>query len=181
MTVAEFLDWEERQERPWEFDGLSPIAMVGVTRAHAIIQRNLTVALGTRLRRTPYEFFGPEFKVEVAGSIRYPDGLVSCRPGAMTDRLAADPVVLFEILSESTADTDRMEKAREYQATPSVQRYVMLEQRRIGATMHVRDGDRWLAVLLFEADMLPMPEIGLEVPLAEFYDGVDFPARVRDD
>ena len=26
MTLAAFLAWEERQERPWEFDGFAPVA-----------------------------------------------------------------------------------------------------------------------------------------------------------
>jgi Uma2 family endonuclease len=179
MALAEFLAWEDRQERKWEFDGAAPVAMVGVTRAHAIIQTNLTAALAARLRGTPCRFYGPELKVHVADSIRYPDGFVACTPGAMGDRVVEDPVVLFEILSDSTAETDRTVKAREYRATPSVRRYAMLEQTRIAATMHVRDdggcGDRWLAVLLFEQDILSMPEIGVELPLAELYEGVDLP------
>lgn len=179
LTVAEFLDWEERQERPWEFDGFAPVAMVGVTAAHAGIQRNLTVALGSRLRGRPCRFFGPEIKVLTGGSVQYPDGIVTCTPPGPRDRIVDQPVILFEILSESTAATDRTEKAREYRATPSVQRYVMLEQGRIAAEMHVRDGDRWLSVLLFEGDTLAMPEIGVEVPLAEIYEEVEFPPRAE--
>ena len=53
MTLAEFLDWEDRQELRYEFDGLQPIAMTGGTRAHAAIQGNLAVALKTRLRGKP--------------------------------------------------------------------------------------------------------------------------------
>ena len=34
MTLAEFLAWEERQELPYEFDGLPPVAMTGGTVAH---------------------------------------------------------------------------------------------------------------------------------------------------
>lgn len=41
MTVAEFLDWEERQELRWEFDGFEPVAMAGGTEQSAAIQRNL--------------------------------------------------------------------------------------------------------------------------------------------
>ncbi len=29
MTLAEFLDWEERQELRYEFDGFQPVAMTG--------------------------------------------------------------------------------------------------------------------------------------------------------
>jgi hypothetical protein len=58
-----------------------------------------------------------------------------------------------------------------------VRRYVLLRQDRIAAEVHERDGDtdRWLSLLLFEADALSMPEIGVELPLAELHEGVALP------
>ena len=92
-----------------------------------------------------------------------------------------DPVVIFEVLSPSTAAKDRIVKAREYQATPSVKRYVMLEQDRIGATVHVRAHDGWSVLVLKDDDTLDMPEIGLAIPLAEFYEGLAFEAQPVED
>jgi Uma2 family endonuclease len=100
--------------------------------------------------------------------------LALLRTGPQT--LSATPVVIFEVLSPSTAAQDRIVKAREYQATPSVQRYVMLEQDRIGATVHVRAQDGWSVLVLKDEDALAMPEIGLSIPLAEFYEGLRFDA-----
>jgi len=62
------------------------------------------------------------------GRIRYPDASVNCTQGRPGDTIVPAPVVVFEILSPSTSRTDRIEKLREYQATPSIQRYVILEQ-----------------------------------------------------
>jgi Uma2 family endonuclease len=147
MTLAEFLAWEERQEQRYEFDGSEPVAMAGGSLAHAAIQRNLALALGTRLRGKPCQFFGSDLKIQAAeNSSRYPDGMVICS--------GLDP--------------------REYQATPSVQRYVMLEQARIGATVHVRAADGWNVLVLKDDDTLALPEIGLAIPLAEFYEGLTF-------
>ena len=41
MSLAEFLEWEDRQELRYEFDGVEPSAMTGGTVAHATIQGNL--------------------------------------------------------------------------------------------------------------------------------------------
>jgi Uma2 family endonuclease len=117
MTLAGFLDWEARQELRFEFDGFGPVAMVGTTLAHALIQANLTGLLVSRLRGGPCRFAGQGLKLEVAGSIRYPDGLVVCTPGAPGDTVVCDPVVVFEIISPNTERTDRLVKAREYGAT----------------------------------------------------------------
>jgi Uma2 family endonuclease len=65
--------------------------------------------------------------------------------------MVSDPVIVFEVLSPSTAANDRIVKGREYQAMPSVQRYVMLEQDRIAATVHARSGDVWMHEILIES------------------------------
>ena len=36
-------------------------------------------------------------------------------------------------------------------------------------------GDAWRAGTLTDADVLCMPEIGIEIPVAEFYEDVEFP------
>lgn len=175
MTVAEFLAWEERQELRYEFDGIRPIAVTGGTYAHDTISINITRVLWDRLRGRPCRAHGPNLKIETTGRIRYPDAFVSCvsyRPGA---KLGRDPVVIFEVLSESGEQTDLIFKNEEYEALPSVRRYVVLQQERIGGMMFERaaDGD-WIGHMLRPEAVLRMPEIGVELPLAELYDGVDF-------
>jgi Uma2 family endonuclease len=174
MTLAEFLEWEERQELRYEFDGFQATAMTGGTAAHAFIQRNLAISIGGRLRGQRCQFVGSELKVQAAGSIRYPDGFVVCGPVARDAKLVREPVVIFEVLSESTGRTDMIVKNREYAATPSVKRYVILSQNEVGGTMFERIGDDWVGHLLAADAVLGMPEIGVEVPLAEFYEGIDF-------
>ena len=177
MTLAEFLVWEERQELRHEFDGVGPVAVTGGTRAHAGIQRNLAIALGGRLRGQPCQFFGSDLKIRTSDDhVRYPDGFVTCTGGDNASKLVADPVIIFEVLSPSTAASDRIIKAREYQAMPSVQRYVMLEQDRIGATAYVRSGETWTLEILAENSVLALPEIGVSLPLAELYEGLVFEA-----
>jgi len=172
MKLAEFLDWEDRQELKYEFDGLGPVAMAWGTAAHATIQRNLAIAIGGRLRGNLCRFYGSDLKIEVAGRIRYPDGFVVCSPVVNATKVVADPVVIFEVLSESTSSTDRIVKAREYEATPSVRRYVILEQDRIAATVFTRADDDWAAHVLVGDVILDMPEIGQSIPLAELYEGL---------
>ncbi|MDO9709449.1 Uma2 family endonuclease [Paracraurococcus lichenis] len=175
MTLAEFLAWEDGQDLRHEFDGFHPVAMTGGTRAHAILQGNLMGALHGRLRGGPCRAFGSDLKVEVAGSIRYPDAFVVCTGGANDSTVVRDPVVIFEVLSPSTAANDRITKNREYAATPSVRRYVMLEQDRIAATVFARIEGEWRGALLTEADTLHLPEIGIALPLAELYEDMDLP------
>ena len=175
MTLAEFLEWEERQPLRYEFDGVGPVAMTGGTAGHSTIQGNLAIAFGGRLRGKPCRFYGSDLKFQVAeGHVRYPDGMVVCSPVGRTATVVFDPVVVFEVLSPSTASNDRIAKAREYQATASVQRYVMLEQDGVSATIYARLGDTWTHEILIADSILSLPEIGVELPLAELYEGIVF-------
>ena len=65
-------------------------------------------------------------------------------------------------------------------ATLSVQRYVFLSQHEVAGTMFERVGSDWIGHLLAAGGVLRMPEIGIEVPLAEFYDGIDFSPPAED-
>ncbi len=175
-TTEAFLAWEEQQALRYEFDGAQPVGMAGGTAAHSAIQRNLIVALGVGLRGKRCEPHGSELKIAVAGgAIRYPDAFVVCTPIPPRATLVSDPVVIFEVLSESSATEDFVTKNAEYRGTPSVQRYIVLQQAKPAAVVFSRKGDDWVTDLLTGADAaLHMPEIDLDVSLAEIYAGLAF-------
>ena len=175
MTLAEFLAWEDRQELRYEFDGFQPVAMVGGTEAHSTIQSNLVRRLGNALDSKPCRVHGSHLKVEVAGRIRYPDAFVVCTPAQHGRKLITDPVVVFEILSDGSAHTDLFEKNENYGATPSVQRYVVLDQDSASASMFVRKGEDWVSKTVRAGQAIAMPEIGITLAMDDIYEGVTFP------
>jgi Uma2 family endonuclease len=179
MTLDAFLAWEREQELKYEFDGFGPVAMTGGTLAHSAIASRLLIALDGRLKR-PCQFYRGDVKILVANRVRYPDGAVTCSPVALDSDILPEPVVVYEVLSKSTASTDRVAKNAEYAATASIKRYVMLEQDRIAATVFSRDTGAWLGKLLQRDDVLAMPEIGIELPLRDVYAGIDLPEQPND-
>jgi Uma2 family endonuclease len=90
-------------------------------------------------------------------------------------------VIVLEVLSASTAATDRLTKNAEYAATASIQRYVMLEQVHIGAAVFARDGPNRVRTVPTDDAGLAMPEIGVEPPLRDLYVGVELPRLETDD
>ncbi|MBN9508865.1 MAG: Uma2 family endonuclease [Alphaproteobacteria bacterium] len=179
MSVEEFLAWEERQELRHEFDGIQPVAMVGGTSAHSLIAGNVEAALRGRLR-DGCRVYRSDMKLRLAVSIRYPDVMVVCTPVAPRATSVTDPVVVFEVISESTGLTDRIIKAREYRDAPSIARYVIVEQSGIGATVFERPDWRGQPLEGPEA-RLAMPEIGVELTLGDFYADIDFAAAEEPD
>jgi Uma2 family endonuclease len=176
MTRAEFFDWADARNGRYEFDGFQPVAMVGGTRNHGRIAQNIYSAIRTRLRGGPCEVLGQDAGIATIGdAVRYPDALVTCSRGPGTDRVIPGVVVVFEVLSPTSGRTDRIEKLREYRAVPSILRYVIVEYAGVGVMVFERANgdDDWTATALAADEILRMPEIGIAVPVAELYEGVD--------
>lgn len=141
-----------------------------------MIQRNLAIAIGGRLRGKRCRFYPSDLKIETARGFRYSDGFVVCSPVARDATVVREPVVIFEVLSDSTARTDLVTKNREYAAIETMRRYIVLAKDAMAGTMFERIGDDWVGHLLNTDSTLRMPEIGIEIPLMELCDGVEFPA-----
>lgn len=178
MTREEFFTWAQARDTRYEFDGCEPVAMTGGTVNHSRITQNVHFALRTRLRGSGCEPLGPDAGVATTGdAVRYPDALVTCTKVPGTAHVVPGVVVVFEVLSPTSGRTDRIEKLREYRAVPSILRYVILEHSSIGLAVFARsDGDEaWRATALTAEDTLQIPEIGIEIPITEFYQDVDLP------
>jgi Uma2 family endonuclease len=141
--------------------------MTGGTRAHARLAARLLVALASRLP-AECEAFGSDLKVQGETAVRYPDATIVCHPGEPDDTVVR-PTVVFEVLSPSTAMTDRRVKPLDYAGIPSVQACVLLEQDRprVAVLRRVRG---WLEEILEgPGAVLSLPEVGVELPLSELY------------
>ena len=176
MTRQDFLTWVENQEGRWEFDGLQPVAMTGGTNNHGRISGNLYFALRRRLGGACEAMTAEAGGVATVGNkVRYPDVTVTCSPVTGSDRLIPEPVLLFEVVSDSSARDDHGDKRIEYQTIPSVLRYVVVEQDREEVTVFHRSGSgAWLTFRLGGGDVLDMPEVGIEIPVSEMYERVTF-------
>jgi Uma2 family endonuclease len=176
-TIGQFFSWAETQAERYEFDGTQPVAMTGGTVNHGIIMRNLHRSLDAGLRGSPCQPLGPDVGVATVGAtIRYPDALVTCAKLVGTSRTVPDAVVIFEIVSPGSSAVDRIVKTREYAAVASVRRYVIVESATKGLlVLHRQNGsDSWTAEALTADDILALPGVAVEIPVAELYADVNF-------
>ncbi len=176
MTQEQFLDWAERQEAPYEFDGYQPVDMTGGNRNHAQLCGNLAYALRKRLEGTT-AFVLPEAGIATIGSaVRYPDVLITFTNGPGTARLMPDPVVVFEVVSPTSGRIDHAVKLREYRAIPSIRRYVIVDNTGPDITVHARIAGEmdWTANAVTAGEMLTIPEVGINVPVDEIFRDIVF-------
>jgi Uma2 family endonuclease len=119
------------------------------------------------------------------GRYAYPDIVIVCgewRYAANDPHTLLNPVVIIEVLSESTRDYDRGDKLRMYQLTPGLREYVMVAQDEPVAERIVRQDDgTWRFDTFVGPDaVLTFSSVPAAVPLAEVYAGVTFPERPDD-
>lgn len=178
MTRDQFFDWAEAQEARYEFDGFRPVAMTGGNLNHNRIAFNIHTALRGRLKGSGCEPLGLDAGVATIGdTVRYPDAVVTCSPTHGGSRLVPNPVVVFEVVNPTSGHVARIVKVREYAAVDSIRRYVIVESASAGLTVHERQeaGQKWTVTTVMADDLLPLSEIGVEIPVAEIYEDVDFP------
>jgi Uma2 family endonuclease len=162
-TQEQFLDWAVTQDTRYEVDGIRPIAMNGGNADHELICQNITIALRARLRGTGCSAFGPTFGIiTLGGKIRFPDALITCTKIPGTDRIAPNPVIVFEVVSPSSGRDDRVIKLREYQGVESIRRCVIVDSASVVVTVleKLPDGT-WRDSGLKEDDVLALPEVGI--------------------
>ena len=187
-TFDRYMAWEAEQEEKWEFvDGfpvrrserwdVDPVTgMAGARLGHNRIVANLIVALHPRLRPSPCVALPSDMKVLTeTGNARYPDVVVDCGAAANDALIAPEPTVLFEVLSASNRLRGQLLLIADYQAMSSVRHFVFLEQTSPGLVMWTRTEEGWKREQLDGLDaVLPLPAIGVDLPLSEIYDGLGF-------
>jgi Uma2 family endonuclease len=173
-TIETFLAWEDRQEGKHEFDGFRVIPMTGGSLAHQTIVFNLCVLLGRLLAGSPLGAVH-EMRLRIGQRVRYPDVIVYPRTVSQTLRTLTDALVAFEVLSDDTAATDRVEKLIDYADVPSLQYYIMLEQASRAAIICKRaEGGTWITHPQTNG-AIALPDLNLVLPLDDIYQGLSFP------
>jgi len=173
-TTDRFLAWEDKQEGKHEFDGQRVITMTGGSLGHQRIVFNLMVALTGLLDGQAFQP-AHEMHVRIGGKVRYPDVCIFSGGFDQTVRTLTDAIAIFEVLSDDTATTDRVEKLLDYAAVPSLRSYALLEQTAVAATLFQREaGGVWIASA-HTGGMLVLPGMDITLSLADLYRGLTFP------
>jgi Uma2 family endonuclease len=178
-TSETFLAWEDQQEGKYEFDGFRVIPTTGGSVAHQVIVFNLCVLLARLLAGTNLRALH-EMRLRIGQRIRYPDIIVFADPVPQTQRTLADATVIFEVLSDDTAVTDRVEKLIDYTDVPSLRYYIMLEQASRAAIVCKRAAvGEWTTRAQTEGSIV-LPELNLSLPLEDIYQRLSFPPRTNE-
>lgn len=181
VSIADYLASEEGSDVKHEFLGGVVHAMAGATNRHNTIAVNTLISLGTQLAGKSCETFNSDTKVRLRfpdhTRFYYPDAMVVCESNAGDSHFQDSPVVIVEVLSESTARYDRFEKRDAYFTLPSLKVLILVEQNLPSVAVHRRGADGEFALEEYDGmeAMVALPEIECELPLNSVYQRVTFP------
>lgn len=126
-----------------------------------------------------------KIRIRLPNQVRFyhPDVSVICRPKPQSDYYQDWPAVIFEVLSRRTRRIDEGEKKDAYLAIPSLSVYVLVEQETHAVVAFRRTPQGFVREVHEGLDaVLPLPEIDIDLPLAEIYNGVEIaPEPAEDD
>ena len=186
ISAEEYLRLEARSPVRNEYVNGEVFAMTGGTLRHNVITGNLAVELRTHLRNTPCRVFVNEVKVRVAmaNAYYYPNLLVHCvRDGETMDLdsdTVEDPVLIIEVLAQSTEAIDRREKLLAYRTLASLAEYALISQDQARVEIHRRRGDiGWEKIEYSGAETVEFTSLKLAIGMRDIYEGVPIESLVR--
>ena len=178
MSVQEFLDAELASPVKHEYLGGTVHAMSGGRNVHNLVATNISTALGSQLRGQRCRTFNSDTKIRIrlTGHTRfyYPDVSVICRLNPAHEVYQDEPVVIVEVLSDSTRRTDLGEKKDAYLSISSLAVYLVVEPEAAAVVAYRRTDEGFVREIWEGLTVsVPLPEVGVELPLSEVYDGVE--------
>lgn len=175
ITVEQFLDIDFGTDRKFELvDGVIRM-MTGGTPAHSRVATNLVSFLHQRLRGTGCRAYNSDMGVRLSDqSLRYPDVSVYCgnpaTPEREEQRAFVDPVVIFEVLSASTAKIDEGTKLEGYRELRSVDTIVFVDPENELTRIVQRLGPTsWRDDLFAQPHDVALPALNLTIPHTEIF------------
>lgn len=180
MTEEEYLAFERAADTKHEFFNGEMFAMAGGSFRHNRICHNLHGALWARLRGGPCRAVTSDQRLNLNATraYTYPDAMIVCGSPEFTDGrrdTLANPRVVIEVLSPSTAGEDLGAKLGHYRRIESVREILFVDSRRVSATIYRRMQSGQWQLQDFEeiGDEVPLC-VDCALPLAEIYEDIDW-------
>lgn len=179
MTPEEFFDWQQGRDGLYELVDGVPVMMLkmmtGASLQHDRVTVNVIVSLGNQLRgsrcRPTTDDVALRTKIR---SVRRPDVTVECAPLIRDTYESREPRLVVEVFSPSTINVDRVRKLEEYKQHPTIDAILLLDTRRVDATLYRRTGAGWAEEAYGDRSaVIALPTIGAVLALADVYEGID--------
>jgi len=184
ISVEEYLAQEKQAERKSEYHRGEIVAMAGASKNHNIIVNNLLFLINRCLWGKNCLVYPSDMllKLEKCQKYVYPDIMIVCEDEQNETHQGLDvllnPVVIIEVLSESTSKYDRSEKMSCYLELESLKEYIMVDSESLHISSYTQNGENWLFRIL--KDIQSKIKIhDCEMKLEDIYRNVRFETKEK--
>jgi len=177
-SLQDYLELEGHSEIKHEFHDGFISASAGETAAHSQISMSFGRHLGNALEHSNKSctIFGSDMRVNVSATNRfyYPDVSVMCGKMEMSEKDAnslTNPILIVEVLSESTALFDRGTKFTHYRQIPTLREYILVSQTEpvVDTFFRTTDGTWEINTINGFTEVLLLKSVGCEINMADIY------------
>jgi Uma2 family endonuclease len=178
-SVDEFLRAEDAAESRSEYVDGQIYAMAGGTDSHIQISFNLTKILADKLRDRCRAYQSEmKVRVEQTNAFYYPDVTLICGEQKFFQGrrdVVENPVLLVEVLSDSTKEYDKNDKFFAYQNIESFMEYLLVSQDKHVIQQYIRQPDgNWKIKATFGIEStLYLESVDVAIPMRDVYDLVE--------
>ena len=186
VTIADYLRQEAAAQARHEYHDGRVVAMAGGTADHGLIIGNTIRETGNALKGSDSRVYPSDVKVWINRLRRfyYPDAFVVCgdtqHPPEDPQRTSVtNPVLIIEVLSASTEESNRGYKFSHYALLESLREYVLVSQSEPDVQTFLRNDDgTWRMTFHRGLNAIArLASLGIDLPLSEVYAGVRFPSH----
>jgi len=179
-SIPEYLDREKTAIERHEYINGVIRPMAGGSPKHNTIKVNLIIALGLVLKGTSYRVFDSDQRLWIPenSTFTYPDVTVVKEPILLSDQdetAVTNPLLITEVLSQSTRNYDRSDKFVTYRSLPSFQEYLLIEPDRVQLEQYIKQDDyHWLLTLHNDLNgKISLDSLAVEIAIADLYDRIE--------
>jgi len=151
LTSEEYLSIERTAESKSEYYQGEIFAMAGASACHNLIVSNMVVEIGSQIKNKDYRIYSSDMRLNILknGLYTYPDIMVTCGLEHFSDDNHLDtllnPILIVEVLSQSTELYDRGNKFEMYRELDSLMEYVLVSQSKYHVEQFIRqDSGKWI-------------------------------------
>ncbi|MCP4351389.1 MAG: Uma2 family endonuclease [Desulfobacterales bacterium] len=179
FSPEEYFEMEEAAEYKSEYYHGEIFAMSGASFNHNIIAVNTLATIHGLLCDSGCIVFTSDMKIQVDEDrhYTYPDISIACGDIEFAENrndTITNPVVIFEVLSESTMDYDRGSKFTAYQNISSLKDYILIDQYTCHVEyFHKNEAGKWSSTeFKNQNDKFKIKSLDIEIALDAIYNRV---------
>ncbi|MER0440204.1 Uma2 family endonuclease [Emticicia sp. W12TSBA100-4] len=178
LSIKEYIELEEKSLQKNEYFGGEIYAMAGGKPSHALISNNIAAELRNSLKGKPCLAYNSDLAIATAeDEFVYADASVVCgeiESYAEHPNAAKNPILIVEVLSDSSEKYDRGEKFRKYQQIESLREYLLIAQDRVRVEVYSKhDNIIFWQYRSYESlnDTIDFKSINCNIALSDIYLG----------